>query len=367
MIAADAAVDKPLLLFFNFLAPSLGLSFLISLLPLFPLSSLAPLSSPQQQLRPVASLPFSSNATAAAAASSPTVSARGGTGLFSSVDEHGAAALSGRAFVMSKLMKEEAHTEEVYLAARARNVRQHFPTALGADDFMQRLEVVLFAHGFTGENSIAMSNLCRDEITSGLKHRIDHVFGSSFNTNGLGGVLTCGVTGVKAGLSHSPVSASSGKERYVFFSFPHIAIDAAGAVGAIARPGRPGGSCACGALDAALGDIRREGLEANCLQPGLHDPLDPEYSILKQRLARRIRYEGLTDDQVEALDLCEMTRVAERTITDDLEYLIKHSVDVRRVSEVAGNYWCFLELEERGKKKVGRERKSPKKTKGNSR
>ena len=62
-----------------------------------------------------------------------------------------------------------------------------------------------------------------------------------------------------------------------------------------------------------------------------------------------------------------MTRVAERTITDDLEYLIKHSVDVRRVSEVAGNYWCFLELEERGKKKVGRERKSPKKTKGNSR
>ena len=44
----------------------------------------------------------------------------------------------------------------------------------------------------------------------------------------------------------------------------------------------------CGALDAALGDIRRDGLEANCLQPGLHDPLDPEYSILKQRLARRI-------------------------------------------------------------------------------
>ena len=157
------------------------------------------------------------------------------------------------------------------------------------------------------------------------------MFGSSFNTNGLGGVLTCGVTGVKAGLSHSPVSASSGKERYVFFSFPHIAIDAAGAVGAIARPGRPGGSCACGALDAALGDIRRDGLEANCLQPGLHDPLDPEYSILKQRLARRIRYEGLTDGQVEALDLCEMTRVADRTITDDLEYLIKHSVDVRRV------------------------------------
>ena len=53
----------------------------------------------------------------------------------------------------------------------------------------------------------AMSNMCRDEITGILKIKLDTVFGSSFNTNGLGGVLTCGVTGVKAGLSHSPISA----------------------------------------------------------------------------------------------------------------------------------------------------------------
>ncbi len=51
-----------------------------------------------------------------------------------------------------------------------------------------------------------MSNMCRDEISATLKQKLDGVFGSSFNTNGLGGVLTCGVTGVKAGLSHSPVS-----------------------------------------------------------------------------------------------------------------------------------------------------------------
>jgi hypothetical protein len=51
-----------------------------------------------------------------------------------------------------------------------------------------------------------MTNLCRDEVTTVLKDRIEAVFGSSFNTNGLGAVLTCGVTGIKAGLSHSPVS-----------------------------------------------------------------------------------------------------------------------------------------------------------------
>jgi len=34
----------------------------------------------------------------------------------------------------------------------------------------------------------------------------------------------CVCAGIKAGLSHSPV-CGGGKERYVFFSFPHIGID----------------------------------------------------------------------------------------------------------------------------------------------
>ena len=52
-------------------------------------------------------------------------------------------------------------------------------------------------------------NLCRDEATDGLKAQIDKVFGDSFNVNGLGAVLTCGVTGIKAGASHSPVVSPS--------------------------------------------------------------------------------------------------------------------------------------------------------------
>jgi hypothetical protein len=42
-----------------------------------------------------------------------------------------------------------------------------------------------------------------------LKDKIESVFGGSFNTNGLGGVLTCGVTGIGAGLSHSPICVSA--------------------------------------------------------------------------------------------------------------------------------------------------------------
>lgn len=179
----------------------------------------------------------------------------------------------------------------------------------------------------------ACCNLCRDEVTATLKHKLDAVFGSSFNTNGLGAVLTCGTTGLTAGLSHAPVSAvrwdllplcfalmaaedsnwddcatefqdaascccqqalnsaagrthtglcfgictakmdwhmlqGSGKERYVFFSFPHIGIGARGSLGTISRPGRPGASSACGALKAALGDIQGQGLAASCSCPG---------------------------------------------------------------------------------------------------
>ncbi len=62
-------------------------------------------------------------------------------------------------------------------------------------------------------------------------------------------------------------------------------------MGAIARPGRPNKSCACGALQKCLIELKTEGYEDNCKVPGVHDPLDPEYSILKQRLARRARYE----------------------------------------------------------------------------
>ncbi len=50
-----------------------------------------------------------------------------------------------------------------------------------------------------------MSNLCRDESCLVLEDKIESVFGSCFSTHGLGGVLTCGVIGIKAGLSHSPI------------------------------------------------------------------------------------------------------------------------------------------------------------------
>ncbi|GLI71752.1 hypothetical protein VaNZ11_017071, partial [Volvox africanus] len=219
------------------------------------------------------------------------------------------------------------HERAPGLTERLAEVTKHFPTALSVDDFISRVEIALAGYGFTGDNSIAMSNLCRDESCLILEDKIESAFGSCFSTHGLGGVLTCGVIGMKAGLSHSPVVG--GKERYVFFSFPHIAIDSEGKVGAVSRPNRPGASAACGALIACLGDLKRDGLEAHVRAPGVHDPLEPEYSILKQRIARRLAYEGVKPQE---MDLVEITKAAERVISTDLEYLISKAVDPHKAN-----------------------------------
>ena len=75
-------------------------------------------------------------------------------------------------------MRDESHTEDIYLAARTREVRKHFPTALGVDDFLSRLEVSLFSYGFTGENAIAMSNLCRCGTYQRVRAAIHRAAGS---------------------------------------------------------------------------------------------------------------------------------------------------------------------------------------------
>lgn len=211
------------------------------------------------------------------------------------------------------------------LQARQKNVLQCFPDAIGADEYVLKTEIALEACGFTAKTCLALINLCRDEACASLKAKLDVVLGSSFNVNGLGAVVTCGVTGMKAGLSHAPVCQETGRERYVFLSFPHIAISGA-QVGVISRPGRNSSGLACGALQQVLRDFEFEGVLSNCCAPGLHDAIDPEYSILKHRIARFMRREGLS---AAGQTLSSLTCIAERVITEDLEELIMRCVDLR--------------------------------------
>ena len=45
-------------------------------------------------------------------------------------------------------------SREEYMTRRHELVLRHFPTALGVDDFVSRVEIALSAHGFRGDNSI---------------------------------------------------------------------------------------------------------------------------------------------------------------------------------------------------------------------
>jgi len=272
------------------------------------------------------------------------------------------------------------------LAQRLADVRRHFPGALCADDLLSRVEYDLASRfGFSGRNAIAVCNLCRDEATAVLRDRIEEAWGGAFTTSGLGAVLTCGVTGFKAGLSHAPVCPDTGRERYVFFSFPHIAIDAAGHVGHISRPGRAQASHACGALLKVMGELKaedeaavRSAAAAALAEPGgakgggvgdgtggsggsgsggsPHKPcascgaappaankaaepatlrvcnLDPEYSILKGRIDARLaaRRDELQAALAHGGDLVAVTKAAERAITADLERLVAAAVDTTR-------------------------------------
>lgn len=65
----------------------------------------------------------------------------------------------------------------------------------------------------------------------------------------------------------------------------------------------------------------------------MHDPLDPEMTILKQRIARRVKAEGLDPAN---MDLADITAVCERVISDV-------SGDGLRISLLPSCMWWFCE------------------------
>lgn len=222
-------------------------------------------------------------------------------------------------------------------------LQSHFPNSIKIDDYVSRAEKLLADKGFTSQNTIAMINVCRDEVTNGFKQMLDGIFGNSFTTIGLGGVLTCGKTGIGAGLSHSPVCSSTGKERYVFFSYPHVGIHPtkADALGFVTRKGREEYGTACGALIKCLNELKAEGVEQNAKVPGVHVPEDIEYSILKQRLARTIQQ---SNSKIQTINLATLTQFAEQRITNDLEQLIQQTVDTKKadyavMTGIQIHYW----------------------------
>lgn len=85
------------------------------------------------------------------------------------------AAASGASYPAAAASQPDAPFEVpnlAYMTDRHKMVLSHFSTALGVDDFISRLEIALFGYGFTGENSIAMTNLCRCGVKASSPHLV---------------------------------------------------------------------------------------------------------------------------------------------------------------------------------------------------
>jgi Limiting CO2-inducible proteins B/C beta carbonyic anhydrases len=138
------------------------------------------------------------------------------------------------------------------------------------------------------------------------------------------------------------------RERYAFFSYPHIALGIDGTPRVLPRLDRESASTACDALVAVLDNIQSNAADVQAYPRGSHDVDDPDFSILQQRLAARIALKGI---DANALSHVGLTNLAEHAVTADLEALIASSADyavmtgVLQVHNRAAAGTCLASLE----------------------
>lgn len=194
-------------------------------------------------------------------------------------------------------------------------LKKHFPIFYTEVDFVKKTYETLKQLGFTDDNCIASVCVCRDEISQSIRSIIKHVWGEAFNFSSLAGMFTAGKTGLKAAMHHAP--RVDGKERYVFYVVPHIAVDENGNTGFCKRRGIKEDSSACGALCLFLDELYTGKLHIKI------DEEDIEESLLKRRLVKEITYGDIPS-------LLELTKITRKVIQEDLEHAIEKVVDTSK-------------------------------------
>lgn len=194
-------------------------------------------------------------------------------------------------------------------------LKNYFDRVYTEVDFVRKTYQALEPLGFNDTNTIAGKCICRDEISQSIRSVIKHMWGEAFNFSSLAGMFFAGKTGLAAAMHHAPIA--SGKERYVFYVLPHIAIDKEGRIGVCRREGRDEESTACGALNSFQKEMASGRVNLTM------DNEDVEQSLIRMRLLREIPYGHVPD-------LLELTRTALKAIRDDLEATISKVADTKK-------------------------------------
>jgi hypothetical protein len=191
-------------------------------------------------------------------------------------------------------------------------LRSLYPGAVTEAQFVEQSISALKPYGFTRETAIACVGVCRDEISQPFTTLVKAAWGEAFVFSSLAGMIFLGRTGFKAAEHHSPVLG--GRERYIFFALPHIAIGPQGEPGLCVRTGRSEPSSACGALAAFQKELASGKVSTSL------DPDDLEYSLLKQRLLPAIPWGAVPE-------LPELTRRAYDAVLEDITRLASATVN----------------------------------------
>jgi hypothetical protein len=194
-------------------------------------------------------------------------------------------------------------------------MKESFDHAIKEVEYVRKTYNTLKDFGFTDDNSLASVCVCRDEISQTVRSLIKHTWGEAFNFSSLAGMFTAGKTGLKAAIHHAP--QIEGRERYIFYVVPHIAINEDGKSGFCKRRGIKDESSACGALCLFLSELHAGKLLIKL------DEEDIEESLLKRRLLREIPYGHLPD-------LIELTKMTRKVVQEDLEHIIEKVVDTSK-------------------------------------
>lgn len=190
----------------------------------------------------------------------------------------------------------------------ARQIRDEFPGAVPATDFIAAWRAACVGAEFDADTALLAVGVCRDEVCFPFVAQLEAVWGPAFQLGSLGGLLNVGRTGIAAVASHAPLEPGQ-PVRYVLVAAAHIGVDGSGTFGYLRREHQAASSRTCGALMAF-----RDELLTSHLRLG-YDPVDPEMSLLRERILTALVY-GQIPEPV------ELTQVVARVIDEDLRDLL---------------------------------------------
>jgi len=191
----------------------------------------------------------------------------------------------------------------------AHQIRDEFPGAVPAEDFVASWAERCVGAGFDADTALLAVGTCRDEVCFPFITQLEAVWGPAFQMGSLGGLLTIGRTGIAAVAGHAPKAEPGEPVRYVVVAATHIGVDDTGTFGYLRREHQTVSSRACGALMAF-----RDELLTSRLRLG-YDPVDPEMSLLRQRVLAALVYGDIPDP-------VGLTQVVARVIDEDLRDLL---------------------------------------------